>query len=239
MIVFSIARIVHIVAGCVALASFAVPLVAKKGGALHRRAGCVYVSATAVIAVTGVLNCAAWLTDAKPKNDAFALFLLYIALIAASSTYHGVRALRTKGRTAKLGQLRDLVLPTLLLLGGVALGAFGLARGAALFVAFAALGVFLGAGELRFWLRAPQTRHEWFFAHMSGMGASCITTLTAFVVINAGRLGLGTWSLAAWITPGLVGGVGLAVWKRYYRRRMGGAKRAGYEGAPIDATPAV
>jgi hypothetical protein len=89
-----------------------------------------------------------------------------------------------------------------------------------LYVAFAALGTAQGASRLRFWLTPPSTSKDWFFAHMGGMGTSCITTVTAFFVVNAHRLGMRTFDLALWIGPAVVGAVGLTVWIRYYKRRF-------------------
>jgi hypothetical protein len=58
---------------------------------------------------------------------------------------------------------------------------------------------------------------------MTGMGTSCITTVTAFLVVNAHRFGLGTFDLLVWTAPGVVGGVGLGVWRWYYEHRFAGA----------------
>jgi hypothetical protein len=220
---FTAARILHIAAGAVALATFWLPLVSKKGGVTHRRAGWLYVGASAVIAVTGVVSvvsCVAWLTDARPDNDAFAVFLLYVAVLAASSADNGIRALRAKSRATPRRALRDLALPSLLVAGGGALAVFGATRSAVLFVVFAILGAILGVTQLRFALRAPKTNKEWFFQHMSGMGASCITTITAFLVVNASRFGLGAGNLFVWVAPGVVLGTGLTLWQRFYRRRF-------------------
>lgn len=62
---------------------------------------------------------------------------------------------------------------------------------------------------------------HWWFEHMGGMLGSCIATVTAFVAVNAPRLGLGSsGSLIAWTAPPVVGGVGLTLWIRYYRRKF-------------------
>jgi hypothetical protein len=216
---FDIALWVHIAAGVVALLVFWIPLVTKKGGRFHRRAGWVYVVAAGTIAVTGLASCARMLTDDRPQNDRVALFLAYVGVFAAASAQMGVRALATKKRATASRNPLDLTPPVLLVAGGVGLAALGLGAGRVLFVLFAALGVTLGLTQLRFWLRPPVTPRAWFYAHMGGMGSSCITTLTAFAVVNARRLGLGTFDLVVWVVPVLVGAVGLTLWQRYYRRR--------------------
>ena len=92
-IAFKLALWIHVLAGAVALSVFWLPLVAKKGGAIHRRVGWVYVAAAATIALTGFVNCARMLTDANPANDRSGVFLAYVGIIAAASAQIGVRAL--------------------------------------------------------------------------------------------------------------------------------------------------
>ena len=222
VLAFKIALWAHVLAGAVALSVFWLPLVSKKGGATHRRAGWVYVVAAWTIALTAFANCARMLTDKNPANDRPGIFLAYVGVLAGANALIGVRALATKRRVTRSRNPLDLAPPALLVTGGVALGAFGARAAVPLFVLFAALGVTIGVTQLRFWLRPPATRQAWFFAHMSGMGGSCIATVTAFLVVNAHRFGLGPFDLILWITPGLVGAMGLSLWRRYYQRRFAG-----------------
>jgi hypothetical protein len=219
-LLYSIALVVHIVAGTVALAVFWVPLVTRKGSRTHRRVGWVYVIAAWVIALTAVVVCGRLIADPHPFRHRAGIFLLYVGILAGASALLGVRALRTKGRTEASRALIDLVPPVLLVAGGIALAAFGVQQGMLLYVAFAALGTAQGLARLRFWLTPPSTSKEWFFAHMTGMGTSCITTVTAFVVVNAHNLGMRTFDLVLWVAPVLVGATGLTLWTRYYRRRF-------------------
>ncbi len=231
ILAFKVALWAHILAGAVALSVFWLPLVTKKGGPTHRRAGWVYVVAAGVIAATSFVNCARMLTDDNPRNDRAALFLAYIGVLAAASAQLGIRALRTKRRTTGSRNPLDLALPALLVAGGIALAGFGLAVRRPLFVIFAMLGLAQGTAQLRFWLRAPTTSREWFYAHMTGMGTSCITTVTAFAVVNAHRFGLGTFDLIVWVAPATLGGVGLTLWTRAYRRRFAARSAAPQSGS--------
>jgi uncharacterized membrane protein len=217
MITFEIARTLHIAAGVAALSTFWVPMVATKGGALHRRVGWAYVASTAAIAVTALVVCVGRLIDDEPKNDGPAIFLAYVALFSGATASYGVRVLQTKTRTSAHRGVWDLALPSALVACGLALATFGVTRHAPLYVGFAALGLFVGVMQLRFWARPPATERAWWFAHMNGMGTSSIATLTAFFVLNAHRIGLGTWSLVVWFAPAIVGGFALAFWQRRYR----------------------
>ena len=202
---------VHIAAGAVALLVFWVPLVTKKGGRTHRRVGWVYVGAAATVAVTGFLSCIPLVSGGSPLRWRAGIFLAYVSVLAGASAQFGVRALRTKGRAVASRGAIDLVPPLLLVAGGVALAAFGIYRSTVLYVLFAGLGVVLGLSHLRFWLSPPAHERAWFLAHMSGMGTSCITTVTAFVVVNARRFGMGTFDLALWAGPIAVLAVGLTI----------------------------
>jgi uncharacterized membrane protein len=210
---------IHIAAGAVSLLVFAVPLVTKKGGRTHRRFGWVYVAAAATVAVTGLLSCIP-LVNGGPLRWRAGIFLAYVSLLAGTSAQFGVRALRTKGRAGASRGAIDLVPPLLLVAGGVALAAFGIHRAMVLYVLFAGLGVVLGLAHLRFWLTPPAHGRAWFLAHMTGMGTSCITTVTAFIVVNARRFGMRTFDLPLWAGPIAVLAVGLTLWRRYYARRM-------------------
>jgi hypothetical protein len=207
--IFAIAFWIHILAGGVALGVFWLPLVTKKGGRAHRLAGWVYVGAAATIAVTAVINCIAMLLVHRLAG----IFLLYVALLAAASALLGVRALRRQPRTAI-----DVAPPALLVVGGIALVAWGLYLRMALFVAFAVLGAAVGVGQLR-------RRRAWNVAHVNGMGTSCITTVTAFVVTNGQRMGLRVFDVFLWMIPVLLGAVALFAWGRVVERQRRDGRR--------------
>jgi uncharacterized membrane protein len=209
---------VHIAAGAVALLVLLVPLVTKKGGRTHRRVGWVYVAAAATLAFTGFLLCIELVSS--PLRWRAGIFLAYVSVLAGASAQFGVRALRTKGRAGASMAAIDLIPPLLLVAGGVALAAFGIHRWTVLYVLFAGLGVVIGVTHLRFWLTPPAHARAWFLAHMSGMGTSCITTVTAFVVVNARSFGMRTFDLAVWAGPIAVLAVGLTIWRQYYARRF-------------------
>src|SRR5205823_12916465 len=125
------------------------------------------------------------------------LMLAYIAVMAATSTWQGIRVLRArKGRRHVL----DLALPLALGVGGVALAAYGIATGITpLFALFGGLGVLLAFVMVRYWVRPPKTRIDWMLEHMGAMNGAAIAALTAFAVVNASNLGLGRLSLVVWI----------------------------------------
>jgi hypothetical protein len=214
----------HIGAGILALLVFWLPLVTKKGGTTHRRVGWVYVVAAGIVAVTGIVSAAHLIMRGGPALTRAGIFLSYVGVLAGASAQLGVRALRMK-QTIKSTPF-DLLPPLMLVAGGIALVAFGWSQGRSLYVVFAALGIAQGITHFRYWLTPPSHGREWFLAHMTAMGTSCITTVTAFVVTNAQRLGMHTFDLPLWIGPIVLFGVGLGYWRRSYARRFTSAAKA-------------
>ena len=211
----------HIIAGIVALASMVVPLVARKGGRVHRRAGWVF-----VIAMTGVsataFALAIWrftMADARhPNARAAGLFLFYVATLTAAGVSSGMRAIRFRSRTAPHRHVWDLGIAAANLAMALVILAYGVIDHRSLFIAFSSIGLLTGIAQLRYWLRAPATRHEWWFAHMGGMLGSCIAALTALVVTNAARLGTRTFATTIWIAVPAIGLPAVFGWTAYYRR---------------------
>lgn len=217
----SFVRWAHIVAGIVALAAFWIPLVARKGSAVHRRAGWVYACAMWVAALAAWAICAARLSDDNRNNDADAVFLAFVGLLAANGAGTGLRVIRRKSKTTASASPVDVGSSAILLMAALALGGLGIQAGSTLHVAFAGLGVVLSGRQLRYWLKGPVSKHDWWYAHMGNMVAACIGTVTAFLVVNVPRFGLQPYALYFWLGPGVVGGIGLALWTRHYRRKFG------------------
>jgi len=213
----------HIIAGVVALASMVVPLVARKGGRVHRGAGWVF-----VIAMTGVsataFALAIWrftMADVQhPNARALGFFLLYVATLTAAGVSSGVRALRFKARTAPHRKAWDLGISAANVAMGLATLVYGVIDHRTLLIAFSFVGLITGAGQLRYWLSTPTTPLHWWFAHMGGMLGSCIAALTALVVVNAARFGTRTFSTTIWIAVPALGIPAIFAWTAYYRRRF-------------------
>jgi hypothetical protein len=216
MTTFDLALGAHVAAGFLALSVFWIPLVTKKGGPAHRRVGFVYVFAMLLLSATALVVCALRIAEGRPERIARALFFAYVAVIASSSALAGVRALRPR-----VGWVRaaDVALFLALAVGGALLGAWGARAGVLLYAGFGALGLALGALRVRFFVRPPVTHAERVLDHMNGMGVACIATLTAFLVLNAPRLGLGTFNVVVWFAPPVVGGIALALAKGAYARK--------------------
>jgi len=216
----------HIAGGSAALLSMLIPLVTKKGGQSHRRAGWVFVWGMSVVSITALLLAGTrWATDPTPRGRDAGAFLFFVSILTATSVSGGVRVLRAKTRTARHRHLWDLGLPALLTASSIAAAAHGLSTGNYRFMAFSAIGLFAGGGHLAYWMTPPTHPMHWWFEHMSSMLAACIAATTAFLVVNANNLGMATFSLVVWLTPSIIGVPAIAIWTRYYRRKFAPAAR--------------
>ncbi|MBM3818603.1 MAG: hypothetical protein FJW14_06245 [Acidimicrobiia bacterium] len=88
---FNTVLAVHVAAGSVALLSMFVPMVTRKGGRLHRRAGWTFVGSMAIVSAT------AFALSIALRS----LLLLVVTLVTANGVWSAVRVLRRKGTTPR------------------------------------------------------------------------------------------------------------------------------------------
>jgi hypothetical protein len=143
-----------------------------------------------------------------------------VSVLTAAGVSAGVRVLAHKKRTGAHRHPWDVGISAALVVSSIAFAAWGFASGRTLFMVFPIIGLVTGGNQLAYWLRPPSHPMHWWFEHMGAMLGSCIAATTAFLVVNAERLGLQTFGLVVWIAPAIVGAPGIAIWSTYYRRRF-------------------
>jgi uncharacterized membrane protein len=224
MVITSVLLKFHVVSGIVALATFAVPMVVKKGSKTHVRFGWAYVGAMMGVAVTAAAISLRSLLN--PETDAAkaasAVFLLLLSLFTSNAVWSGIRVLRFKARRERHTQMIDIGFTIFRVMAAVLVSGYGLSRGNPLLTWFPALVVFTGAKELQYWLKPTEDKMHWWFQHMSCMFTACIGTVTAFVVTAVPRL-LGDYgqSLFLWLAPAVVMVPILQTMTAYYRKKFG------------------
>jgi hypothetical protein len=230
---------VHIAGGSAALLSMFIPMLTRKGGRTHRRAGWVFVAGMATVSVTALLlSGARYFYDPRPQAQAFALFLFYIAILTGNAVSAGVRVLRTKTRTGSHTHPWDVGLAALLTATAVAMAVYGIVTSTMLFTGFSVIGLVSGVQGLVYWLRPPQGRMHWWLRHMSAMLGACVAATTAFLVVNAPQAGLSRTSLIVWFAPALVGTPATAIWTAYYKRRFDRGATSKARETQLEAQPA-
>lgn len=209
----------HIISGFTALTVGLIPMIAKKGGLLHIRAGRVYVWAMYLVSASAVL-----MFILKPYRP-FLLFLAFIGIFSFYLTYTGIQATRKKNNLHPAWY--DWGITGMALLTGIGMVALSIwnfsADSTTLGILYAVFGVFttrlaIHDGQTYLGKTTPE-KMAWFFLHMSRIMGAYLATLTAFCVVNAGKVDF-IPPLVAWIAPGLIGGIGISIWIRFYRRKM-------------------
>lgn len=234
---------VHGLAGALSLLSAVVPMVARKGRSIHRKSGWIFVAAMTITAATGWIIAGLWLAvplavQALPATISddqaaavalrmriFAVLLVYLALLIASTVWHGLRAVRARRSPTPLGRhVLDRSLPVAMLVGGIAVLVFGLLHDRVVHIAFGALGATSGYTDLRFALAPAARRTQLIVRHLGAMIGAVIAAVTAFAVFGAGpRLAdvlPGHLTFLPWLAPTVLGIPLIAWWGRRYRRAL-------------------
>ncbi|GAB2943084.1 hypothetical protein GCM10027048_04590 [Hymenobacter coalescens] len=213
--------LVHIAAGTTALLAGLVPMLGRKGGSAHVLAGRLYTACMVLVALTAVGLCLL-----QPLRFS-RLFLAGVAVLSFYLSFTGWRAARRRSLHLPLP---DRLLAVAALLTGLLMVGAGLVLGALLLGFFGLLlCVFAGLDTWRL-LRPQSTQGAWLLRHLTRMGGSYISAVTAFVVVNLGHVlpaGAPGWlGLVGWLAPTFLGGylIGRAV--RRYRRPAAGAAQA-------------
>lgn len=221
---FSIFRLIHIVAGFAALLVFWIPIVVRKGGKTHTRVGWVYVYSMYLVAISALFM-GLWriILDPKRTNEttAFAYFLIFIAVLSFSAAWFGIRILRHKHRKGKHNKWIDLLIPLLLVVSGFGTCIYGWVIHFPLLQWFPWVGILLGFNQLYYWLNPPQKKMHWWFEHLGSILGCCIATITAFTVFGAPRiLGVNNVHPLLWFLPTIVITPLILFYSAYYRKKF-------------------
>ena len=252
--IYRFVLLLHICAGISGLVAFWIPAVARKGQALHIRAGRVFFYATSIVAATGVVMATLLLVDplaVKPLRTAVeparaqaiastirltSLFLFYLVLITFVPVYHGVRVLATRTAPERLRTPFHTAINVIVIAAAAAMIMLSLVTRQPVFGALSVIGFLVGPGNLRFARRPYPTPMAWWYEHMESMLGGGIAFHTAFLVLGAGRLfGVtleGPIAILPWLLPTIIGVPVTSIWVGYYRRRFN-------EGRPAAAVAAT
>jgi uncharacterized membrane protein len=214
----------HALAGALALLVFAIPLVSKKGGKLHVKAGWVYTAAMVFVGLSAFVI-TPWRVFLDPSKTSssqeFSIFLFYISVFTLTAISYGILSLNEKKRQSVSRSLKHLGPPVATVAIGLITQVIGLKSQNPLLIAFPFLGHFTAKAQLQYWLQAPTEKMHWWYAHMNGMFVACIATVTAFLVTAVPRIWPGpiAQSPILWITPGLILGTVANRWTAKFRKQ--------------------
>ena len=194
----------HVLGGTMALLIGPVPMLARKGSRLHRRAGLIFCTAMGCSAVS------AFVLALVVHSD----LLLTIAALTAFLIFSGVRAASFRRGT------RPWLMDGMSCLSLAGFGIWLLWRSTS---ASDVTGMFFGVGSLilagRQWQLQRASRPDWLLAHIAGMGGAYVATVTAFLVVNFGFLP----KPVTFIVPTVIGTL-LITWASMRHAARGGAQ---------------
>lgn len=210
----------HAFIGLGALFLFWVPALTRKGGAVHRTAGKMYVYFMLVVTVTGILLSIRFLLEGRMVVG---VFLGYLGVITFTALWTGWRVLSAKRSPG------DYITPTYRVLAwgnlvsGLAVLVLGMVEQVWLFVLFSPIGILAGIAAIRFMRSPPTDRWYWLYEHFGGMIGSGIAAHVAFLAFGSRQLfpdwplnGLG---MLPWIAPVVVGILATIWLNRRYRAK--------------------
>ena len=185
---YDLVKSAHGLIGTVALITFWLSGLSRKGGALHRASGKIYLSAMAAMLLSGIPMSVAFYIRQHPVA---ASFLAYLLVITATSVWCSWRAIRDKRDwAAYTGRVyRALVL--LNFVSGLAIAYIGLFvtdRMALIFTAFSLIGIVTAVRMWRFARRPPTQPNWWLHQHFGAMLGNGVATHVAFLSIGLPKL---------------------------------------------------
>ncbi len=205
---------VHIAGGTTALLSGLAAMLTAKGSKPHRWAGKIYFAGMTAVFVGAVV------VALGHQNH----FLLMVGFFSYYLTVRGYRILRLKNlhngqRAARVDWL-IVGVAALFLAALLAWGIYALTQGAmmgAVALVFAAIGGTTVAADIRKFRTPPTDKMHWWYGHISGIGGSYISAVTAFVVVN---IHVPPFQWVLWVLPAVIGGTLISRTIRSYRRKF-------------------
>ncbi|HRQ64923.1 MAG TPA: hypothetical protein PKZ76_08670 [Xanthomonadaceae bacterium] len=211
----------HIAAGAVALLTYWIAALARKGSPIHRAAGKLFLLAMLAIIVTSI-PMTVW--QFARGNPIGAAFLGFLVVLVSSACWSAWFAIRYKRQPACFYGRTQLVLGMACLISGGAVSVLGFSVGSMLLGLFGLIGVAVGVETWRAQRRDSHPANWWLREHYGAMIGNGVATHIAFLGIGLrGLLPGQDWAVlqyGAWFGPVLVAIVaGIWLDRRYSRPR--------------------
>jgi hypothetical protein len=216
MILFKTLIILHVITGSVALISFWVPVVARKGGALHRKAGrlfsrALYAAAWCAIGMA-LLNLSLAndrhpaLLDRDVFDGLFGWMMLYLGVLTIGLGHYGMATARSHGRSAAIATPLNIAVQCLVIALALKCGIEGYRLSQPLMIGLAALGFGAASTFLIAMARPSQRPRNHVREHLKAMVGAGISAYTAF--LSVGLLQIfpdHVFNPAIWSIPSAIG----------------------------------
>jgi hypothetical protein len=176
------------------------------------------------------------LADFLREQRLFAAFLAYLAGITLAAGWQGIWATETKRDPKAMRTPFSLALNVVVLLAGLTVLVLGIKYRSGPLIGLSPIGPLIGAGNLRYLLRGPQSRMHWWYEHLGSMIGTGIAGYTAFLVFGGSRLlpwfARNRLYALFWILPSLIGVPVIFMTVAYYQRKFHETGRASGVSSP-------
>lgn len=207
----------HVACGFISLLFGLLVILAKKSGKIHVILGNVY-----FWAMTGV-----FITSVIMSLMKFNPFLLGVGVFSYYLVFTGFRFGRLKGYHRL--EVKDRWVFILTIISSVAMLGFSLYHYIQyqniIIIVLAIFGSLSLKQSIQDWMRWGKVRekHDWLFEHITRMLGGYIATVTAFLLTAMNGM---LPDLVLWLGPGVVGGFGISLTVRHYKKKLGANKKA-------------
>jgi hypothetical protein len=185
MDLFALGRALHSTVGIVALVSFWLAALARKGGRLHRGAGQVYLVSMVLIMTLSSLMVAGKALAGDPTVAVYLAFLISMVGTASWLMCTSFQLRRSPERWPG-GVYRTLA--TWLVVAGFAVFCLGASRGRPIILFLSLLGVGFGANMWRLALAEVRGPRWWLAHHVNGATLNFIATHDSFLALGVGSV---------------------------------------------------
>ncbi len=202
---YALLVLAHVGVGTLALISFWIAGLARKGSPLHKRTGKVYLLAMLGILLTAIPMSAMFFAKNRPG---IGVFLAYLVVITGTTVWLSWRSIRLKREIQVFHNARYRQVAVLNVVAGLAVFGIGLSLESMLLSTFCWVGVLLGIGMLRQARKLPAAPNWWLKEHYGAMLGNGVATHVAFLGIGLNgflaSFGLPWLQLIPWIAPVVV-----------------------------------
>lgn len=231
----------HIVLGAIALVVYWLPIIARKGGALHIQAGKLFYYLMLTVAGSGIVLCTIGLIDPIGIYTAgqqlsteqinrmliwrvpFSQFLLLLSLLTWVSVRHAIGVLKAKADRSLLRRwyYQGPVFLMFPLAGFVAYK--GISIGMPLLIIFAMVSLVTATTICLYVYKKAVSPRAWIIEHFGSMVGSGIAVYTAFFAAGGRRMLAeilpGNWQLVSWLAAPVIGTTVLLLLTGFYKRK--------------------
>lgn len=195
MELYDYVKYLHIGVGAVALITFWLSGLTRKGSAVHKASGKIYLLAMTVILISASVMIVLFSIRPRPPENTFltylAVFLGYLVVITSTSVWCSWRAIRDKRDWPRY---TGAVYKVLMVLNGVSglavayIGLMGNTQMSLIFSAFSLIGLNSAWGMWRFARTPPENPRWWLKQHFGSMIGNGVATHIAFLSIGLPKL---------------------------------------------------